>query len=56
MSFALDIFSESLDKIQDLVEGMFQEVQNTNKTIPRFPGQPCTSDHLQVFSQIHNLF
>ncbi|KAL0665854.1 hypothetical protein Bca4012_028558 [Brassica carinata] len=39
---------ESLDKIQDLVEGMFQEVQNTNKTIPRFPGQPCTSDHLQI--------
>ncbi|KAL0720420.1 hypothetical protein Bca4012_035019 [Brassica carinata] len=39
---------ESLDKIQDLVEGMFQEVQNTNKTIPRFPGQPCTSEHLQI--------
>uniref|UniRef100_M4CKB4 Insulin-degrading enzyme-like 1, peroxisomal n=1 Tax=Brassica campestris TaxID=3711 RepID=M4CKB4_BRACM len=39
---------ESLDKIQDLVEGMFQEVQNTNKTIPRFPGQPCTPEHLQI--------
>ncbi|XP_019101972.1 PREDICTED: insulin-degrading enzyme-like 1, peroxisomal [Camelina sativa] len=39
---------ESLDKIQDLVEGMFQEIQNTNKVVPRFPGQPCTDDHLQI--------
>uniref|UniRef100_A0A1J3GFR1 Zinc-metallopeptidase, peroxisomal n=1 Tax=Noccaea caerulescens TaxID=107243 RepID=A0A1J3GFR1_NOCCA len=39
---------ESLDQIQDLVEGMFQEIQNTNKSIPRFPGQPCTPDHLQI--------
>jgi insulysin len=39
---------ESLDKIQDLVERMFQEIQNTNKVVPRFPGQPCTADHLQI--------
>ncbi|CAN7095287.1 insulin-degrading enzyme-like 2 isoform X1 [Brassica rapa] len=39
---------ESLDKTQCLVEGMFQEIRNTNKSVPRFPGQPCTQDHLQV--------
>ncbi|CAH8384062.1 unnamed protein product [Eruca vesicaria subsp. sativa] len=39
---------ESLDKTQDLVEEMFQEIRNTNKSIPKFPGQPCTPDHLQV--------
>ncbi|ESQ44327.1 hypothetical protein EUTSA_v10005770mg [Eutrema salsugineum] len=39
---------ENLDKTQGLVEEMFQEIRNTNKGIPRFSGQPCTLDHLQV--------
>ncbi|CAH2063828.1 unnamed protein product [Thlaspi arvense] len=39
---------ENLDKIQAIVEKMFQEIRNTNKCIPRFLGQPCTLDHLQV--------
>ncbi|KAL0714663.1 hypothetical protein Bca4012_021642 [Brassica carinata] len=39
---------ENLDKTQCLVEGMFQEIRNTDKSVPRFPGQPCTPDHLQV--------
>ncbi|KAL0805652.1 hypothetical protein Bca101_098143 [Brassica carinata] len=39
---------ENLDKIQGQVEEMFQEIRNTNKAIPIFPGQPCTADHLQI--------
>ncbi|CAA7060592.1 unnamed protein product [Microthlaspi erraticum] len=39
---------EKLDKTQGLVEEMFQEIRNTNKAVPRFPGQPCTPDHLQI--------
>ncbi|KAG2325587.1 hypothetical protein Bca52824_008315 [Brassica carinata] len=39
---------ENLDKTQGLVEEIFQEILNTNKSIPTFPGQPCTPDHLQV--------
>ncbi|KAJ0245875.1 Insulin-degrading enzyme-like 2 [Hirschfeldia incana] len=39
---------ENLDKTQGLVEKMFQEIRNTNKMIPIFPGQPCIPDHLQV--------
>ncbi|KAL1225571.1 Insulin-degrading enzyme-like 2 [Cardamine amara subsp. amara] len=39
---------ENLDKTQGLVEELFQEIPNTNKGVPRFPGQPCTPDHLQV--------
>ena len=41
--------SENLDKTQGLVEETFQEIRNTNKSIPIYPGQPCTPDHLQVF-------
>ncbi|XP_020881483.1 insulin-degrading enzyme-like 2 isoform X2 [Arabidopsis lyrata subsp. lyrata] len=39
---------ENLDKTQGLVEELFQGIRNTNQGIPRFPGQPCTLDHLQV--------
>ncbi|KFK24533.1 hypothetical protein AALP_AAs45023U000100 [Arabis alpina] len=39
---------ENLDKTQCLVEELFEEIRNTNKDIPRFPGQPCTPDHLQL--------
>uniref|UniRef100_A0A2P2MBK7 Insulin-degrading enzyme-like 1, peroxisomal n=1 Tax=Rhizophora mucronata TaxID=61149 RepID=A0A2P2MBK7_RHIMU len=39
---------EGLDKIQSLVEGRFQEIQNKEKSCFSFPGQPCTSEHLQI--------
>ncbi|XP_059646301.1 insulin-degrading enzyme-like 1, peroxisomal [Cornus florida] len=39
---------ESLDKTQTLVENKFQEIRNTDRSSSRFPGQPCTSEHLQI--------
>ncbi|KAK3446693.1 hypothetical protein EUGRSUZ_A02355 [Eucalyptus grandis] len=39
---------ENLDEILCLVEGKFQEIQNTDKSTSRFPGQPCSSEHLQI--------
>ncbi|KAK3446700.1 hypothetical protein EUGRSUZ_A02359 [Eucalyptus grandis] len=39
---------ENLDKIQCLVEEKFQEIQNAVKSCSRFPGQPCSSEHLQI--------
>uniref|UniRef100_A0A5B7AKQ5 Putative Insulinase (Peptidase family M16) family protein isoform 1 n=1 Tax=Davidia involucrata TaxID=16924 RepID=A0A5B7AKQ5_DAVIN len=39
---------ESLDKTQILVENKFQEIRNIDRSCPRFPGQPCTSEHLQI--------
>ncbi|KAF8043976.1 hypothetical protein BT93_A2070 [Corymbia citriodora subsp. variegata] len=39
---------ENLDKIHRLVEEKFQEIQNTDKSCSRFPGQPCSSEHLQI--------
>ncbi|KAI9161372.1 hypothetical protein LWI28_016770 [Acer negundo] len=39
---------ESLDKIQTIVEGKFQGIRNTNRSSFHFPGQPCTSEHLQI--------
>ncbi|KAI6696774.1 hypothetical protein NL676_016893 [Syzygium grande] len=39
---------ENLDKIHHMVEENFQEIQNSDKSCPHFPGQPCTSEHLQV--------
>ncbi|KAL3755301.1 hypothetical protein ACJRO7_002364 [Eucalyptus globulus] len=39
---------ENLDKIQCLVEEKFQEIQNADKSCSRFPGQPCSSEHLQI--------
>ncbi|KAF7847947.1 hypothetical protein BT93_L2425 [Corymbia citriodora subsp. variegata] len=39
---------ENLDEIQCLVEDKFQEIQNTDKSSPHFPGQPCSSEHLQI--------
>ncbi|GKV27575.1 hypothetical protein SLEP1_g36735 [Rubroshorea leprosula] len=39
---------ESLDKIQSLVEDKFQEIRNSDRSLPSFPGQPCTSEHLQI--------
>ncbi|GLT74479.1 hypothetical protein SLA2020_462740 [Shorea laevis] len=39
---------ESLDKIQSLVEDKFQEIKNSDRSFPSLPGQPCTSEHLQI--------
>ncbi|GLT96021.1 hypothetical protein SLE2022_136700 [Rubroshorea leprosula] len=39
---------ESLDKIQSLVEDKFQEIGNSGRSFPSFPGQPCSSEHLQI--------
>ncbi|KAA8517097.1 hypothetical protein F0562_017390 [Nyssa sinensis] len=39
---------ESLDKTQILVENKFQEIRNIDRSCLRFPGQPCTSEHLQI--------
>ncbi|KAJ4706408.1 insulin-degrading enzyme-like 1, peroxisomal [Melia azedarach] len=39
---------ESLDKIQGLVENKFQDIRNTGRSRLHFPGQPCTSEHLQI--------
>ncbi|KAM7524511.1 hypothetical protein LguiA_014413 [Lonicera macranthoides] len=39
---------ESLDKIQSLVENKFQEIRNKDRSSLCFPGQPCTSEHLQI--------
>ncbi|KAG6771274.1 hypothetical protein POTOM_022622 [Populus tomentosa] len=39
---------ESLDKIQSLVEDKFQEIRNNDRSCFSFPGQPCSSEHLQI--------
>ncbi|GKV32544.1 hypothetical protein SLEP1_g41140 [Rubroshorea leprosula] len=39
---------ESPDEIQSLVEDMFQEIRNSGRSFPSFPGQPCSSEHLQI--------
>ncbi|KAH8506557.1 hypothetical protein H0E87_013388 [Populus deltoides] len=39
---------ESLDKIQSLVEEKFQEIRNNDRSCFSFPGQPCSSEHLQI--------
>lgn len=39
---------ESLEKIESLVQNKFQEIRNINRNYPRFSGQPCTSEHLQI--------
>ncbi|XP_022743488.1 insulin-degrading enzyme-like 1, peroxisomal isoform X2 [Durio zibethinus] len=38
----------SLDKIQSMVEDKFQEIRNSDRSCFQFPGQPCTSEHLQI--------
>ncbi|KAI5318375.1 hypothetical protein L3X38_038083 [Prunus dulcis] len=39
---------ENLDKIQGLVEDKFKEIRNIDRKCPRFAGEPCTSEHLQI--------
>lgn len=39
---------ESLDKMESSVLCKFQDIRNINRNQPSFPGQPCTSEHLQI--------
>ncbi|KAG5555691.1 hypothetical protein RHGRI_006365 [Rhododendron griersonianum] len=39
---------ENLDKIESLVENIFQEIPNKERSSLHFTGQPCTSEHLQI--------
>ncbi|KAI6696779.1 hypothetical protein NL676_016898 [Syzygium grande] len=39
---------ENLDEIHCLVEDKFREILNTDKSSSRIPGQPCSSEHLQI--------
>ncbi|PWA56603.1 insulinase (Peptidase family M16) family protein [Artemisia annua] len=40
---------ESLDKIESSVLSKFQEIKSIDRKPPSFPGQPCTSEHLQAY-------
>ncbi|KAG2687115.1 hypothetical protein I3843_09G037900 [Carya illinoinensis] len=39
---------ENLDKIENMVEQKFQDIQNANRSCFRCPGPPCTPEHLQI--------
>ncbi|XP_042422583.1 insulin-degrading enzyme-like 1, peroxisomal isoform X3 [Zingiber officinale] len=39
---------EGLDAIQSLVEQKFCDIQNSGQNYSYFPGQPCSSEHLQI--------
>lgn len=39
---------DSLEKAESLVQNKFQEIRNIDRVSPRFTGQPCTSEHLQI--------
>ncbi|KAH9624687.1 hypothetical protein KSS87_001154 [Heliosperma pusillum] len=39
---------DSLDNTERLVESKFQHIPNTDRKPHSFPGQPCTSDQLQI--------
>ncbi|KMT15025.1 hypothetical protein BVRB_3g061500 [Beta vulgaris subsp. vulgaris] len=43
---------DSLDKIESWVECKFQDIPNTNRNSLSFPGEPCTSDHLQMLVKV----
>lgn len=43
---------DNLDKIQGLVEENFKDIKNTDRSCPRFPDQPCTSEHLQILVKV----
>lgn len=43
---------DSLDKIQSLVDQKFFEIRNTDQSCFSFPGQPCTSEHLQILVKV----
>ena len=37
------------------MEHKFQEIQNKDRSNFQIPGQPCTSEHLQVFMELVQL-
>ncbi|OVA19405.1 Peptidase M16 [Macleaya cordata] len=39
---------KSLDELQSLVDHKFKEIRNTDRSCFHYPGQPCTSEHLQI--------
>lgn len=43
---------ENLDKIQGLVEEKFKDIKNTDRTCARFPGRPCSEEHLQILVRV----
>jgi insulysin len=52
-SFPLLMFvaiAENLDSLQNLVENKFSDIRNVGRKPFSFPGRPCTSEHLQVYS------
>ncbi|XP_042422587.1 insulin-degrading enzyme-like 1, peroxisomal isoform X1 [Zingiber officinale] len=42
---------EGLDAIQSLVEQKFCDIQNSGRNNSCFPGQPCSSEHLQILAK-----
>jgi insulysin len=44
------VIAESLDSLQNLVENKFSDIRNVGRKPFSFPGRPCTSEHLQVYS------
>ncbi|KAG6484003.1 hypothetical protein ZIOFF_060796 [Zingiber officinale] len=42
---------EGLDAIQSLVEQKFCDIQNSGQDYSYFPGQPCSSEHLQILAK-----
>ncbi|KAM0952031.1 putative insulysin [Dioscorea sansibarensis] len=43
---------ESLEKLQNLVESKFKDVLNIERSKICFPGQPCSSEHLQILVKV----
>ncbi|KAG6414124.1 hypothetical protein SASPL_126842 [Salvia splendens] len=39
---------DDLDKSESLVRSYFEDIQNTNRILIHFPGQPCNSENLQI--------
>uniref|UniRef100_M1CLN2 Insulin degrading enzyme n=1 Tax=Solanum tuberosum TaxID=4113 RepID=M1CLN2_SOLTU len=39
---------DSLDKVEQLVRGKFQDIRNIDRNQIHFTGQPCTTEHLQI--------
>ncbi|KAK8918647.1 Zinc-metallopeptidase, peroxisomal [Platanthera zijinensis] len=39
---------ENLDEIQTLVERKFRDIRNIGRNYLHFPGEPCSSEHLQI--------
>lgn len=44
----MTLFAETLDDLQKLAQDKFRDVRNIGREEPRFSGQPCLKEHLQV--------